>query len=98
MSKKLINEFNAYGTEGPEDKFELIKNIIMKINNQNFNKNTKNFLLEKIYELHTDYVNKISFIEKKYKNEIDKKNRKINKLEKDNNELKKKVSQIKSIV
>ena len=98
LSKKLIEEFNMYETEGPGDKFELIKNIIMKMNNQNFNKNTKNFLLDKINELHTDYVNRISLIEKKYKSEIDKKNRKINKLEKDNSELKKKVSQIKSIV
>ena len=98
MSKKLIDEFNMYGAEESGDKFDLIKKIIMKMNNQNINKNTKNFLIDKINELQSDIKYKISSMEKKYKVEIDKKNKKINKLEKENNDLKNKVTQIKSIV
>ncbi len=81
-----------------EDKINLIKNIISEMNQQNFNKNTKTFLIDKINELQNDYISKINMMEKKYKNNLDKKNKKIKKLEIENNELKKKVSKIKSIV
>ena len=98
LSQKLINEFNNIENRNNEDKYNLIKNIILEMNNQNFNDNTKMFLIDKINELQNDYNNKISSIEKKHKNEIEKKNKKILKLEKENNELKKKVTKIKSIV
>ena len=78
--------------------FELIKKIINGLNSKNINKNNKNFLIDKINELQNDVDNKISSLEKKYNVDINKKLRKINKLENENIDLKKKVTKIKSIV
>ena len=78
--------------------FELIKKIINELNSKNINKNNKNFLIDKINELQNDVDNKISSLEKKYNVDINKKLRKINKLENENIDLKKKVTKIKSIV
>lgn len=80
------------------DKFESIKIIINQLNSKNINKNTKNYLINKIKDLKKDFNFKISSLEKKYIDEINKKIRKIKKLEMENQNLKKKVTKIKSIV
>ena len=87
---KYQNELN--------DKFESIKIIINQLNNKNINKNTKNYLINKIKDLKNDYNFKISALENKYIEDINKKIRRIKKLEIENQNLKKKVTKIKSIV
>ncbi len=87
---KYQNELN--------DKFESIKIIINQLNNKNINKNTKNYLINKIKDLKNDYNFKISALENKYIEDTNKKTRRIKKLEIENQNLKKKVTKIKSIV
>ena len=79
-------------------KIEIIKNIIKELNTKNICKNNKNFLLGKINDIQNDFNFKISLMEKKYNDAINKKIRRINKLEIENANLKKKVTKIKSIV
>ena len=98
LNKIILNENDNNHNKNSEDTFNIIKSIINEMSSQNINQNSKKYLLSKINELQYDFKYKISLIEKKYKLEIDKKNNKINQLEKENNELKKKVIQIKSIV
>ena len=87
---KYQNELN--------DKFESITIIINQLNNKNINKNTKNYLINKIKDLKNDYNFKISALENKFIEDINKKIRRIKKLEIENQNLKKKVTKIKSIV
>ena len=98
LNKKLVNELNMNINDNIENKFGLIKNIILELDSQNFNKKAKNFLIDKINELQSNYLSRFYLLEKKYKNEIEEKNQIIKNLQNENSELKKKVSKIKSIV
>ena len=93
----MINEFKNE-SEDLENKCNYLKNIIGEMNREKFDSKTKLFLIDKINELQIDFINKISSLEKKYKTQNDNNKKKINKLEKENNELRKKVIKIKSIV
>ena len=97
LNKKMMNEFNNNG-EDIEYKFNYVKNIISEISSEKFDNNTKLFLIDKINELQIDCLNKISSLDKKYKNQNDSNKKKINKLEKENSDLRKKLINIKSIV
>ena len=97
VNKKMINEFKN-NDEDLEYKFNYLKNIIDEMSSEKFDKNTKLFLIEKVNELQIDFINKISSLEKKYKIQNDNNKKKINKLEKENNDLRKKLINIKSIV
>ena len=97
VNKKMINEFKN-DSEDLENKCNYLKNIIGEMNRENFDNKTKLFLIDKINELQIDFINKISSLEKKYKTQNDNNKKKINKLEKENNDLRKKVIKIKSIV
>lgn len=68
------------------------------MSSEKFDNNAKLFLIDKVNELQIDFINKISSLEKKYKIQNDNNKKKINKLEKENNDLRKKVTKIKSIV
>ena len=96
-NKKMINEFKNNG-EDLEYKFSYLKNIIGEMSSEKFDNNTKLFLINKVNELQIDFINKISSLEKKYKIQNDNNKKKINKLEKENNILRKKLINIKSIV
>ena len=96
--KKLLQDIKTYENEELDDKFTFIKNIILGMNGEDWNKKTKMNLVAQISELQLDFREKISSIEKYYKMEIEDKNKKIKKLEKENNDIKKKVTKIKSIV
>ena len=93
----MINEFKNNG-EDLEYKFSYLKNIIGEMSSEKFDNNTKLFLINKVNELQIDFINKISSLEKKYKIQNDNNKKKINKLEKENNDLRKKLINIKSIV
>ena len=97
VNKKMVNEFKN-DSENLENKCNYLKNIIGEMNRENFDNKTKLFLIDKINELQIDFINKISSLEKKYKTQNDNNKKKINKLEKENNDLRKKVIKIKSIV
>ena len=90
IENKNQNELN--------EKFEIIKNIINELNSKNINKTNKKYVIDKINDLQNDLNYKISLLEKKYIEDIRKKIKKINKLELENENLKKKVIKIKSIV
>ena len=96
-NKKMINEFKN-DDEDLEYKFNYLKNIIGEMSSEKFDNNAKLFLIDKVNELQIDFINKISSLEKKYKIQNDNNKKKINKLEKENNDLRKKVTKIKSIV
>ena len=95
---KLENKINNKNQNELNEKFEIIKNIINEFNNKNINKSNKKFVINKINDLQNDINYKISLLEKKYIEDIRKKIKKINKLELENANLKKKVTKIKSIV
>jgi len=97
VNNKIMNEFKNDG-EDMEYKFNYLKNIIGEMGNDKFDDSTKLFLIDKINDLHIDFINKISSLEKKYKIQNDNNKKKIKKLEKENSDLRKKVIKIKSIV
>lgn len=86
----MINEFKN-DSEDLEKKCNYLKNIIGEMNKEKFDSKAKLFLIDKINELQINFINKISYLEKKYKTQNDNNKKKINKLEKENKDLRKKV-------
>ena len=99
INKSKIKKFGYNGKQNNiNEKFDLIKSIINELNNKNINQNSKSFLIDKVNELQIDCNNKIFALKKKYNIDINKKLSKINKLQIEIADVKKKVTKIKSIV